>query len=119
MILSNGDVRDAVKLYNVFVLILFLSIVYLYLSRYLKKEAVILGTVSISFVPWIFGLFTTFNSEVSFVTTALALFVSFESQFSVKIKKVCFGFRIAESRHDVTACRERAFLQPPRVAFSF
>jgi hypothetical protein len=89
LFLTDGDVRMAIFLYNGLLFFLFLSLAYLYLCRYLKEEAAVICTAMMGLIPWVFGLFTSFNSEVTFVTTALAVFVTFENQFNFKNLHKC------------------------------
>ncbi len=71
---TNGDTRQAIKLYNLAFYAALITLVYLYLSRYLKPAAVLTGTILVAFTPWVFGITTNFNSEIAFITASLALF---------------------------------------------
>lgn len=71
---TDGDTRQAIKLYNLVFFATLITIVFLYLNRYLKASGAFVGTVLIAFTPWIFGLATNFNSEIAFITVSIALF---------------------------------------------
>lgn len=71
---TNGDTRQAIKLYNLVFYAALITIVFLYLSRYLKPSGVLTGTILIAFTPWVFGIATNFNSEIAFITVSMALF---------------------------------------------
>ena len=89
LILTGGDIRTAVFIYNGLMFSLLLAIVFLFLSRYLRRESAVLGTLTMGFVPWVFGMSTTFNSELTFVTAVLGFFFYTSENFDFSNTRRC------------------------------
>jgi 4-amino-4-deoxy-L-arabinose transferase-like glycosyltransferase len=82
--LTDGDARLTIAIYTSIIYTILLLICYLFLSRHLKQTAAAIGTIFIAFIPWIFGLQASFNSEITFVTATLGLFYSVYDQTNFK-----------------------------------
>jgi hypothetical protein len=95
--ITNGDSRSAIALYTGLVYAALLAISFLFLNRHLKAEAATLGTLNIAFMPWVFGLSSTFNSELTFVTAAAGFFYTVYDQFDFQNVKKCLAAAICLS----------------------
>ncbi len=72
--LTVGDTRQAITLYGGLCYLLLLAGLFQFLRKKIQSGFLIPTVVTIALMPWVFGLSTTFNSEIGFCTATIWFF---------------------------------------------
>jgi hypothetical protein len=72
--LTNGDTRNAVFIYSGLCYFLLIAGIFSFLYNKLNEAFLIPATLIIALMPWVYGMSTTFNSEIGFATATIWFF---------------------------------------------
>lgn len=77
--LAGGDSRLAISFYGGAMYLVLLLGVFFYIKRHTNTMSAALGAATLSLLPWVFGMSTTFNSEIGFSAVAIWLYYHAEN----------------------------------------
>lgn len=72
--LSGGDSRLAISFYGAAMYLVLLLGLFFYFKKHVSAISAAIGASTVSLLPWVFGMSTTFNSEIGFSAVAIWLF---------------------------------------------
>ena len=89
---TDGNVRLSIDIFDAIFYSLLVAAIYLFLRRHLEEGMSVLGAVCISLLSWVYGMSTTFNSEIAFAAGTICLFSYFHDQkYFQNLKKCVIG----------------------------